>query len=102
MFMAKMEIELTDEQLEKVELLKKQGIDVGEAIDLLFEVKEGTLSLVDNIDEDIKVLEKIMDLDVDKKAEILDENYGDAEKTYEMRVQDTKHKISWVRDVFKF
>lgn len=32
-----MEIELTDEQAKKVEILKENGMDVGEAIDALFE-----------------------------------------------------------------
>lgn len=34
--MVKMEIELTDEQFERVEILKSKGVDVGQAIDLLF------------------------------------------------------------------
>ena len=38
--MAKMEIELTDEQLKKVEILKENDIDVGQAIDMLFEFKD--------------------------------------------------------------
>ena len=37
--MAKMEIEFTDEQMEKIEILKANGISVGQAIDLLFKVQ---------------------------------------------------------------
>ena len=85
--MVKMEIDLTEEQLEKVKQLEAHDIGIGEAIDLLFEAKKETLSLIE---------------DVDDIAEILDENYGDAEKTYEMKVQDVKHKISWTKDIFKF
>ena len=38
--MTKMEFDFTDEQIEKVEKLESNGISVGEAIDLLFEIKE--------------------------------------------------------------
>ena len=97
--MNKIEIELTDDQLEKVKKLEEQNISVGEAIDMLFEVKDETLSLADALDEDIKIFDSFK---IDKKAEILDENFGDGEKTYEMIVQDRKHKVSWAKDIFKF
>lgn len=102
--MVKMEIEFSDSQYEKVKQLEENGISVGDAIDLLFEAKDETLSMMDELDEDIKFFEKIKDatLDVDNKAEILDDNYGDAEKTYEMKVLDVKHKVKWGRDFFKF
>ena len=38
--MTKIEIELTEEQLKKVEILQNNDIDVGSAIDMLFEIKE--------------------------------------------------------------
>ena len=41
----KMEIELTEEQAKKVEILKSNGISVGEAIDMLFEVKEKAITM---------------------------------------------------------
>ncbi len=99
-----MEIDLTEEQLEKVKQLEAHDIGIGEAIDLLFEAKKETLSLIEDVDETIGLFDKVKQsaLDVDDKAEILDENYGDAEKTYEMKVQDVKHKISWTKDIFKF
>lgn len=102
--MVKMEIDLTDEQLDKVKKLEEENISVGEAIDLLFEAKTETLSLVEDVDETISLFEKVKNstLDIDDKAEILDDNYGDVEKTYEMKVQDVKHKISWSKDFFKF
>ena len=95
--MSKMEIELTDEQMEKVKQLEAQNITVGQAIDMLFELKEKALP-------DIEKLEKsgLLEVDVDAKAENLDENYGDSEKTYEMEVQDLKHKIKWSKEFFKF
>ena len=36
----KMEIELTDEQAKKVEILKENGMDIGDAVDALFEMKD--------------------------------------------------------------
>lgn len=95
--MSKMEIELTDEQMEKVKQLEAQNITVGQAIDMLFELKEKALP-------EIEKLEKsgLFEVDVDAKAENLDENYGDSEKTYEMEVQDLKHKIKWSKEFFKF
>ena len=95
--MSKMEIELTDEQMEKVKQLEAQNITVGQAIDMLFELKEKALP-------EIEKLEKsgLLEVDVYAKAENLDENYGDSEKTYEMEVQDLKHKIKWSKEFFKF
>ena len=102
--MNKLEIELTDEQLEKVKHLKSKNISVGEAIDMLFEAKEKTFSELDSLDEEIGLLEKVKHsrLDVDSKAEILEENYGDDEKTYEQHVLEYKQRLSWANDVFKF
>lgn len=104
MFMNKLEIELTDEQLEKVKHLESKDISVGEAIDMLFEAKEKTFSELEYLDEEISLLGKVKDstLDVDSKAENLDDNYGDREKTYELKVQEFKHRLSWANDFFKF
>ena len=102
--MAKMEIELTEEQLEKVEILKENDIDVGQAIDMLFEVKDKLLSDMDSIEEDKGLMDKIKDntLDIESKAENLDENYGEGELSPEMQVLEFKHKIKWAREYFKF
>lgn len=95
--MSKMEIELTDEQMEKVKQLEAQNITVGQAIDMLFELKEKALPEIEKIEKS-----GLLEVDVDAKAENLDENYGDSEKTYEMEVQDLKHKIKWSKEFFKF
>lgn len=102
--MVKIEIELTDEQFDKVKQLEEQGISVGQSIDMLFEVRDETLSQIERIDEDMSLYEKLKDtaFDVDDKQKILNQQYGEPEKTYEMRIQDTKHKISWGRDFFNF
>ena len=102
--MNKMEIELTDDQLEKVKHLESKNISVGEAIDMLFEAKEKTFSELESLDEQLGLLEKVKDstLDVDAKAVNLEENYGDAEKTYDQQVLEYKQRLSWAKDVFKF
>lgn len=100
-----MEIELTDEQLEKVEILKENDIDVGQAIDMLFEAKEKLLSdNVDVEDDNNGIVDKIKDnaLDVESKAENLDENFGEGQLSPDMQVMEYKHKIKWAREFFKF
>lgn len=102
--MNKIEIELTDEQLEKVKHLESKDISVGEAIDMLFEAKEKTLSELEAIDEEISLFDKVKDstLDVDSKADNLEENYGDSEKTFDQQVLQFKSRLNWAKDFFKF
>ena len=104
LIMNKIEIELTDEQLEKVNHLESEGISVGDAIDKLFEMKEMALPEIESFDEDIGLIDKVKEtaMDVDGKADNLEENFGDSQKTYEMQVQDMKHKVKWAKDFFKF
>lgn len=99
--MNKIEIELTDEQLEKVKQLEAQNISVGQAIDMLFEVKEKALFEIEKIEKS-GLIDKVSNINVNNKTENLEENYGDSEKTYEMEVQDIKHRIKWSKDFFKF
>ena len=102
--MNKLEIELTDDQLERVKHLESKDISVGEAIDMLFEAKEKTFSELEAIDEEISLVSIVKDstLDVDSKAENLEENYGDADKTYDQKALEYKRRLSWAKDVFKF
>ena len=122
----KMEIELTDEQAKKVEILKENGMDVGEAIDALFEMKEmvkySSESIVNErirraseekaeleakmnkIDEELSFFEKLTDssLDSTQKQKIVENEYGKINKTYDESVQDAKHKFKWSKSIFKF
>lgn len=100
--MAKMEIELTDEQMEKVEILKSKNIDVGQAIDLLFEVQHQIIAQVEEQPYDEKLLEKISDagFDSDIKQVLLKMNFDDDE-TYDKTVQIAKHNLKWSK-FFKF
>lgn len=102
--MAKIEIDLTEEQLEKVKQLEANDISVGDAIDMLFDVKKEAFLQMEDIDEKITLLDKIKETawDVEVKAAALDDNYSDSEKTYDRAVQDTKHRIKWGKDFFKF
>lgn len=121
-----MEIELTDEQAKKVEILKENGMDVGEAIDALFEMKEmvkfSSESIVNDrirraneekaeleakmnkLDEELSFFEKLTDssLNSTQKQKIVENEYGKINKTYDVSVQDAKHKFKWSKSIFKF
>ena len=122
----KMEIDLTEEQAKKVEILKEQGIGVGEAIDMLFEMKESLIetsnmalnSRIDKasqekaeleeklakIDEELSLYDKLKDttLDASQKQKIVEQVYIKRDDTYDMKVQDTKRKFKWSKSLFKF
>lgn len=94
--MVKLEVELTDEQYEKVKQIEDQGITIGEGIDMLFDV-------VDKLHEDYAESENDKGiLDASKKTKRLEKHYGEQEKTYELEVQDRKHKIKWAIEFFKY
>lgn len=95
--MAKMEIEFTDEQLEKIELLESYDIGVGDAIDMLFEVRDRVLSIIEDIDENTGVTVS----DEDSEADNTEETPQNAGKTYDEALQDYKHHVSWAKDFFK-
>ncbi len=110
----KMEIELTDEQAKKIDVLKENGIEVGEAIDMLFEMNN---TFIDNkiikaqeekaeleeklsqIDDELSLFNKLKDtsLDSSQKQKIVEKEYGTIDKTYDESVQDAKHKFKWTR-----
>ena len=101
--MAKMEFDLTEGQIEKVNELEEHGISLGEAIDLLFEIKDEALHQMDEVDENIDLVTTIAEsMDANKKIEFMEKAYGDSEKTPELKIQEVKHKVSWGRDFFKF
>ncbi|MBS7258285.1 MULTISPECIES: hypothetical protein [Methanobrevibacter] len=97
----KIEIELTDDQLKKVEELESQDISVGQAIDMLYEARQKAQSEFEVMDKKLALLDKVSEVDVENKAENLDENFGESGKTYEMKAQDLKHKIKWGKKLFK-
>ncbi len=119
-------IELTDDQLKKVEILQSNGIGIGDAIDMLFKVKEDVAiqgnkffdtkiaqateektaleEEIKKIDEEIAIFNKLKDtsLDFEQKQEILEKEYGNIDDSYEVQVQNAKRNISWAKDFFKF
>ena len=106
----KMEIELTDEQAKKVEILKENGMDIGDAVDALFEMKDMIKSQsttavdyrlnkvtqekaelekrMEALDEEISFFNKLKDtsLDVDQKFRIVEKKYVAGAKTYDESV----------------
>lgn len=94
--MVKMEIELTDEQFERVEILKSKGVDVGQAIDLLFGLQGEIISQVEEQKNEEILLEKISDagFDAEIKQQLLKKNYQE-DKTPDRLIQDTKQKVKW-------
>lgn len=100
--MVKLEIELTDKQLEKFEILKSKGVDAGQAIDLLFGIQHEIIDQIEEQKHEDHLLEKISDTGFDSKIkqELLKENY-DEHETYDESLQHAKHKIKW-SEFFKF
>ena len=94
--MTKMEIELTDEQIEKIEILKDNGISVGQAINLLFKVQNEIKTQVEENHPDDDIMEKIQntDFDVNIKAEIIEKTEPKPE-TYDVAIEETRRKVKW-------
>lgn len=102
--MTKIEIELTDEQIDKVKQLESNGISVGEAIDQLFEIRNEMTAQIDEVEKSLSFIEELKNTatDADKKIEMIEKRYEETGTSPEMKIQEIKHKISWGRDFFKF
>ena len=122
----KMEIELSDEQAKKVEILKENGIDVGQAIDILFDMKDSVAKsnkeIVDykieqankekeelekklaEVDKELSFFDKLKDttLDSTQKQKLVEKEYVAKSHTYDQTIQDAKHKFKWSKSIFKF
>ena len=100
--MTKIEIELTDDQLKKVEILKSKDVSVGQAIDLLFEVQHEALAQIEEQNDEDNIMEKMKNtnFDIEIKQRIMKENFEENE-TYDKTVLDAKHKLKW-SEFFKF
>ncbi|MBR6927549.1 MAG: hypothetical protein IKH62_00785 [Methanobrevibacter sp.] len=114
----RMEIEFTDEQAKKVDILKENGIGVGDAIDMLFDLKHSFADTKlnqaqdrkDKLEEELAKIDKEISmynqmkegsLDPSLKVKIIEKEYGTIEKTYDESVQDAKHKFKWT-NILKF
>jgi hypothetical protein len=82
--------------MEKIEILKSNGIDVGQAIDLLFRVQNEIKTQVEENHPDDDILEKIQnsDFDVNIKAEIK-EKVEPKPETYDVAIEETRRKVKW-------
>ena len=111
--------ELNDEQFKKYELMKENGMEIGDAIDLIFnlrdelklnndELLEERLAQLNNkkqsleeemakVDQELGVIDKLKDtaLDFEAKNEILEKEYATIDETYEMKVQELKRGLKW-------
>ena len=121
-----MEIDVTDAQAEKIQTLKDNDISVGEAIEILFEMKEtieaeSDIMLenkikeanekkaelekeIEDLNKQVSVLDKLKDasLDVGQKQKIVEKEYGQIDKTFDEVIMDAKHKFRWSSNLFKF
>lgn len=96
--MTTMEIEFNDEQLEKVKKLEEHDISVGDAIDMLFEVRDRVSTIIDDMDT-----EKIENTaaEIESKEDNSEETHTDSKKTYDEAILDVKSHVSWANDFFK-
>ena len=121
----KMDIELTDEQFEKVKILEENNISVGEAIDIIFEMKDNITkhsglyldsriaraeeekaeleAKINRIEEDLSLFEKLKGtaLDVNEKQKLVEKTYIQ-EESYDQTLQNAKHNVKWSTKFFKF
>ena len=94
-------IELTEEQLEKLNTLEANNISVGEAIDMLFKIREDIKANAPTVEDINRLSQLVRSINSDEKQEIVKNEYTDDE-TYDEKIQDVKRNISWSRDFFKF
>lgn len=116
--------ELTKEQYERYEILIHNDMDIGDAIDLIFDLRDKleiqssefledrVVELYDKrksleeemntIDEELGILDKLKndELNFKQKQEIFEKELM-ANETYELKAQHAKQQVSWVKDVFK-
>ena len=93
--MVKMEIELTDEQFKKVEILESKNVSVGEAIDLLFGIQGEIITQIEEQNNEENIIEKIYDTGFDSKIkqELLKKEYDETDsETYDKSLQDANIK----------
>ncbi len=119
-------VELTEEQYKKYQIMQENDLSVGEAIDLIFKLrdqfqvssnelleirvaelenkKKNLSQEMDEIDNELGILGKIADtaLNPQQKQQIFEKEYVPSKDSYEMKVLAKKQKIVWGKDFFKF
>ena len=118
--------ELNDEQFKKFEIMKENGMEIGDAIDLIFnlrdefelnndELLEERLAILNEkipaledemgkVDQELGVIGKLKDtaLDFEAKNEVLEKEYAAIDESYEMKVQAQKRGLKWGKMVSQF
>ena len=111
--------QLNEEQFKKYEIMKENGMEIGDAIDLIFnlrdefelnndELLEERLAILNEkkqaledemakVDQELGVIDMLKDtaLDFEAKNEILEKEYAAIDETYEMKVQAHKRGVKW-------
>ena len=82
-------VELNDEQFERYQIMEENGLSVGEAIDLIFYLRDHY-----GVRNDQHKL-KDTAYDFEAKEKILEKEYAAIDDSYEMKVQDHKRVIKW-------
>ena len=118
--------QLNDEQFKKYEIMKENGMEIGDAIDLIFnlrdefelnndELLEERLAILNDkkqaledemakVDQELGVIGKLKDtaLDFEAKNEVLEKEYAAIDESYEMKVQAQKRGLKWGKMVSQF
>lgn len=124
--MNKTVVELTHDQEIKLEILNDNGITIGDAIDMLFEIKEEIIfqsneylnnkidevnkeksaleSRLDEIEHEIYTIKQLKEKNTqaDEKTKIFMKEYGNTPKSSEIRAEEAKRRIVKAHDFFKF
>ena len=118
--------QLNDEQFKKYEVMKENGMEIGDAIDLIFnlrdefelnndELLEERLAILNEkkqaledemakVDQELGVIGKLKDtaLDFEAKNEVLEKEYAAIDESYEMKVQAQKRGLKWGNMISQF
>ena len=118
--------QLNDEQFKKYEIMKENGMEIGDAIDLIFnlrdefelnndELLEERLAILNEkkqaledemakVDQELGVIGKLKDtaLNFEAKNEVLEKEYAAIDESYEMKVQAQKRGLKWGKMVSQF
>ena len=115
--------ELTDEQFERYQIMQENGLSIGEAIDLIFylrdqygvrndqlledrleqliikksELEDEMKNSGNDLTAEMEVIDKLKDTayDFEAKEKILEKEYSPLDDTYEMKIQAHKRGIKW-------
>lgn len=91
-------IELTDEQMERVALLEESGLSVGDAVDMLFQIKKDIELHTNQIENGLHAFENPQNQNQEEALE----NEHAPSQDYGNAIKSVKKSIDWTRDYLKF